>query len=724
MDLINPNGLHDERKNGSLNGWHKEKEPKPLNIAIVGAGIGGLSAAIFLRRQGHHVTIFEQSSFANELGAAVHLAPNATGLLKRMGLDAEAGGANETLSMAQYMPDGKALFHIDLTKHSSMWQHKWLLAHRVHLHSDLKRLATTTDGKGRPAELRTSSKIVDVDPAGTVMLASGEQFSADVIIGADGVHSRTREKVPGSENVNTFGSGKSAFRFMIDREKALADPETKRWAEQDGHLTMVFARDRRIVIYPTSNNELLNFVCIHPTNESEVNDDAAGEWNHVGHKDKLLEVYKDFDPTLVKMLDMADEGTLKVWTLLDMKQLPTWTEKNLLLIGDAAHPFTPYQGQGAGQAIEDAASLAVMLPLGVPIEEISERLKLYEKCRYERASRIQEYSRIVGRDLGDGPPLDAATYTGYNFGHDEWDYSSQRLREWMWARKPNLYWRMPIAFGPMPGPRQSFGGDPRNGEESTFVTASIRFKTSRTVLQNLFSTPAFKFSSPATMVYATFSVTTLDNLAWLGGRGYSHFGLHIHDIEYEKPDAEKIKGSYLPVLFENLADPVLIGREELGMPKLWCEMNVKNDTETGAWKLNASWLGADFAHMDISSLQEVPSEQDSQSTATQSSQGLIWYKTFPQTGSATDKTDRMQRGSDSSYTVCLSDSKEAKINRKIDKTWSGIGKIQFDALDWKSLPTLHHIVERLREIPVYDVVEAKVLQGRGVGDVVSARQIG
>ena len=110
----------------------------------------------------------------------------------------------------------------------------------------------------------------------------------------------------------------------------------------------------------------------------------------------MLDIYQKFDPTLVALLDKADTTTLKVWELLDMDQLPTWVTGRMALLGDAAHPFLPHQGQGAGCAMEDAAALAVALQRGTTVDEVAERLRLYESFRYERANRIQEYSRQAG----------------------------------------------------------------------------------------------------------------------------------------------------------------------------------------------------------------------------------------------------------------------------------------------------------------------------------------
>ncbi|KAF2025607.1 FAD/NAD(P)-binding domain-containing protein [Setomelanomma holmii] len=698
---------------------------RSLNITIVGAGIGGLTGAIFLRQQGHAVTLLEQSRFANELGAAVHLAPNANGLLRRIGLIPEANGAVKCRRLSQWLPNGKELFSADLEAEAHRWQHPWQLAHRVSLHSELKRLATCEKGKGKPAILRTRSRVVDVDPTtGTVVLDDGEKIVSDLVVGADGVHSRTRAKMPGAENIKTFGSGKSAFRFLIPREKALADPETRKFAETEGHLIMIFAKDRRVVVYPTSDNTLLNFVNIHPTAESQIvsEESGSGDWQNQGNIGKMLEVYKDFEPAVLKLLGMADEETLKVWELLDMEQLPTWTEGKLVLIGDAAHPFTPHQGQGAAQAIEDAASLAVMLPTQTLLDQIPARLKLYEKCRLERASRIQEVSRIAGKDLGSGKPLDAARFTNYNFGHDEWDFSSQALRKWEWENKKGLFWRMPVSFGPMPGPRQDFHGRPRDGANARFTTASLKIKSSRTVLENLFPTEKLKFAAADTIAYATFAVTQLDNLEWLGGRGYSHFGLYIHGVQYTKENGETVTGTYLPVLFENLADPILSGREELGFPKLYCELELKKEGQN--WTLDAGWMSSKFCSLSLSGL-EAPSAANgsapAQAPAATKEDGLFFHKYVPATGSLGSK----ERGqADVEYTAFLPNDEDAKtVERKIEKTLKATeAQVKFDALDWKALPTLHHVIARLQEVPVYEVVQAKVVEGTGVSDVSPARR--
>jgi hypothetical protein len=226
----------------------------------------------------------------------------------------------------------------------------------------------------------------------TVTLLDGRTFQGDLVLGSDGVRSVTRKAI---SDIKPHGSGKSAFRFLISRKAAQDDPVTAKFVQKAGELIIWYASDRRIVVYPTTDNTLLNFVCIHPDTESDAGSDT---WNGSGSREKLLKVYKNFDPSLLALLRKADDE-LKVWKLMDMETLPTWVNDRLALLGDAAHPFLPHQGQGGGCAIEDAASLAVVLPGDTPIDEIPARLQLYEQIRRERAHRIQDFSRIAGSDL-------------------------------------------------------------------------------------------------------------------------------------------------------------------------------------------------------------------------------------------------------------------------------------------------------------------------------------
>jgi len=187
------------------------------------------------------------------------------------------------------------------------------------LHDALKKKATEKDGPGIPAQLNLASKIVELDAeSATLSLENGQMVQGDLILGADGVHSVTRQKVT-DKAFKPYGSGKSAFRFLISKKECLEDPALSKLLQKDGELLTWYAQDRRIVAYPTTNNELLDFVCIYPESES-----AGGDsWDTKASVDRLLEVYKGFDPRALRLLQKANPATLKVWKLLDMDILPT-----------------------------------------------------------------------------------------------------------------------------------------------------------------------------------------------------------------------------------------------------------------------------------------------------------------------------------------------------------------------------------------------------------------
>jgi hypothetical protein len=308
-------------------------------------------------------------------------------------------------------------------------------------------------------------------------------------------------------------------------------------------------------------------------------------------------------------------------------------------------------------------------------------------------------------------------YTAYNFGHDEFDNSTNIFLKWRRAKHPELYYRMPIAFGPAPGPRQDIWGNPRSSLDQTFLTASIKFRTSATFLKNLFPTESFRFKSPGSVAYASFSTTTLGNMTWLGGGGYNHFGLYIHGVQYTKRDGTIIDGTYMPLLFESLADPIISGREELGMPKVYCAIDIHRRSES--YRMQASWQGAKFCDFNLEGLLATDPATEMGTIGGESDYGILTYKYIPAVGKD------MRGKSDCEYPVVVPHEEESKVVPSTVKSVAKPAKasVSFDKLDLDALPTLHHIVTVLADIPIYEVVGAKVVEGTGVPDVSSARRI-
>ncbi len=188
-------------------------------------------------------------------------------------------------------------------------------------------------------------------------------------------------------------------------------------------------------MYPARNNELLNFVCIHPDPQETA--DGDNTWNREGRVEDLLKCYEGFDPRALKLLALADPESLKVWNLMDMDEIEQWQRGHCCLIGDAAHPFLPHQGQGAAQAIEDAASLGCVLPLGTTRADVPSRMQLYEKCRKERAERVQDVTRQAG-PANKMELQKIKEFDEYNYGYDEVGHSTKMLQESLREQNGNI----------------------------------------------------------------------------------------------------------------------------------------------------------------------------------------------------------------------------------------------------------------------------------------------
>ncbi|KIN09142.1 hypothetical protein OIDMADRAFT_150275 [Oidiodendron maius Zn] len=406
----------------------KTSQVRPLKVVIVGAGIGGLTAAIAMRIAGH--IIYESSRFALETGAAIHLPSNANGILHRIGINPDEHGAVTCEWVSEYRPSGERVFLRDVTGLKNVYPYPWQLCHRIDLHNALKERALSEG-----VEIFLQSKVTGLDIAKSeITLIDGKKVTADLIIGADGTHSSLRKYIAGPDSASKL-SGTSAFRFLIPADAVKSDPQTSHFCERNGELRLMYGDSHRIVMYPCRNNTELNFVCLHPDEESEGKDD---DWNQSASKDLVLKIFDEYPADVKALLAKVQPETIKLWKLLDLAALTNWTEGNFALLGDAAHPFLPHQGQGGAQAIEDGAALGALFPLGTLLEDVEDRLKLYMEARYERATAIQQYTRdsAFKTKRGDhgGKVMDPMQFTAYNFSHDAFDHASGILERYLTSR--------------------------------------------------------------------------------------------------------------------------------------------------------------------------------------------------------------------------------------------------------------------------------------------------
>lgn len=389
-----------------------------LRIDIIGGGIGGLAAALTLLRAGHDVRVFEQAPAFGEIGAGIQISPNAARLLHRMGL-AEAmarTGVKPLFRHQRRWQDGRTLSRGPLgAAAEARFGAPYYNFHRADL---VALLAAALPAERLHAGHRLTG-LADRGDRVSSRFANGATSEADLLIGADGIHSAVRTAILGPEA--PLFTGCIAWRGLVpvERVAALALPlEAQNWLGPGKHF----------VHYFVSGAKLVNIVAIVEA------DTWTGEsWTDRGDVGDLARFYAGWHPQVTTLIGAMEE-TFK-WALFDRPPLPRWSVGRVTLLGDACHAMLPMMAQGAAQAIEDGATLAWCLA-GVGHDSIAAALEAYERLRLPRASRLQAMSRAnkANFHLVDGPEQQARDArmsegaTDWAAGSVDWLYDHDAAR--------------------------------------------------------------------------------------------------------------------------------------------------------------------------------------------------------------------------------------------------------------------------------------------------------
>ncbi|WP_432181546.1 FAD-dependent monooxygenase [Streptomyces sp. NBC_00063] len=388
--------------------------PPGPRIAVVGGGIGGLAAAAFLRRAGLTATVYEQASALTEVGAGLVLAPNAVRLLRRLGVMDHLAPHAVPLDWAwefRRWDDGDVLSVERLTGVcEELYGERTYTVHRADLLDALKSVV--------PKEwIRLGARCTGVDTDGAVdgarlHFADGTQVDADVVVGADGVHSVVRGLVADAEPAQY--SGLCAFRAIVPAEAA---PEFALRRAQ----TLWLGPGRHFVHYPIGGGRAVNIFAAAPAG-----DYTRESWSATTTTAEFAAEFAGWDPRVTELI--ATGGVPGRWALLDRTPLPRWSHGSVTLLGDAAHPMFPFFAQGAAQSLEDAAVLA--RALAADPDGPARALARYEAVRIARTARLQEVSRSRrdANHLPDGPgqrardaslaAADPLVGSGWIYGYD------------------------------------------------------------------------------------------------------------------------------------------------------------------------------------------------------------------------------------------------------------------------------------------------------------------
>ncbi|MFF3500575.1 FAD-dependent monooxygenase [Streptomyces sp. NPDC003247] len=356
-----------------------------MRAIVVGAGIGGLAAAVSLRRAGCEVTLVERAPRFTEAGAGIQLAPNATRALRRLGLlDAVAARADRPSHLSfRTWSDGAEICRATLGRAAEeAFGAPYLQVHRADLH---RALAAAVPSRS----VRLDSAVVRVgqdDEHAHVTTASGERLDADLVVAADGLRSTARRWLFGADEA--VYSGTAAYRALLPAA-AVADLDLPEYA-------LWLGPGRHVVHYRVRRGELLNVVAVFRA-------EAAREsWTDRAEPGEQVREFDGWDPRVLRVLERA--GRMLRHGLHTRAPLARWNSGRVTLLGDSAHAMVPFQAQGAAQALLDAAVLGDALA-GATAADVPAALDRYVRRRLATATSVQAGSARAGEDyhLPDGP---------------------------------------------------------------------------------------------------------------------------------------------------------------------------------------------------------------------------------------------------------------------------------------------------------------------------------
>ncbi|KAH8895659.1 FAD-binding domain-containing protein [Thozetella sp. PMI_491] len=364
-----------------------------LKIIIVGAGLGGLGAAISALLAGHDVTVLEAAAQIGEIGAGIQVLPNSARVLFAWGLKEKLEQHATSPQKCNFIGwKGNHLSAMDYHAYARASKGVFWDFHRANLHRCLLDRAVElgaeilTNARAESFTVQQGMENGVVTTSATIHLADGRTMTADLLVGADGINSQLREALVGHADPPT-PTGDLAYRLLLDTASMMDDPELRDMV-LNPQVNYWVGPGAHAVNYVLRGGKQLNMVLLVPDNMPP-DSPSTGQ----GTSEEMRALYEDWDPRIKKLLAMRTEGEVLKWRLCIRPGLePTWSHPSgsVTLLGDAVHATLPYLASGAGMALEDAGVLGLCLARLTDKSAASKgrALAVYEACRRERTEKV------------------------------------------------------------------------------------------------------------------------------------------------------------------------------------------------------------------------------------------------------------------------------------------------------------------------------------------------